>query len=770
MMKKFLKLLSNARNSILLTWLISYICVLFIPVTGSSIVYYKMINIVKEDTSDTNLMFLSNIRKDFDSLLVNVDTISSQLLINDDLKLLSHYNDSVWKSDFEVAMDFVNQMQTYKLAISGIDNFFIYFENNDTVISADGISDADVYFGLNDFEKYFFGSDLKAKLQEYSPGSYIKINNSDEVAKKIIYYKSLAAGEMDPNKRGTIVIVFDEGIFKNKILESDDFINNKSSIFICNENDVVFSTDKSYNGQILELKDKLAKNHEINAKINNVKIVVTHIKSQYNNWYYICATPESVYWEKLTVVRNTLVFSIILSLMIGFATVILIVSKNYKPVQKVVNLLDYKNGVSTNEFHFIENKIVEIMNEKNKAIDTLHNQSNAVRTLIFRKLLYGEYDNNIINEMSFDNLEINFISDDFAVILFSVDCYYKLFEDDENISDDERYELCKFILSNVFNEICNVNNKGYIFEANNFMVCILNFKDDDKNKNCIEMQNMVKELNDFVEKNFSIYYSASASQICKTFFEIKNAYSQAVDVMEYKAVMGIEDYMEFGQLEVKEVSSYGFDLVKEQQFANKIKTGDYEGCRVIVDEIFNESLNNKTLNEIKCIVFDMVGTLMKCLDEITIKNETDRLRNSIEINTILKSNKISEIKIEIQKALKTICDYISQKHVSNDIIDDVKQFIMENYLDSELNLTQLGEKFGLVPSYLSKLFKNKTNISLLNYLNDFRMEKATVMLLETNYSIEEICLKCGYNNIHTFLRIFKKRYGVTPGKYREIKK
>lgn len=83
-----------------------------------------------------------------------------------------------------------------------------------------------------------------------------------------------------------------------------------------------------------------------------------------------------------------------------------------------------------------------------------------------------------------------------------------------------------------------------------------------------------------------------------------------------------------------------------------------------------------------------------------------------------------------------------------------------------MNITMIGEAFGLTPSYLSKLFKAQTGEALLDTINRTRLEEAKKLLMQHDVPIADIARSVGYSDINTFNRIFKKFEGITPGKYK----
>nr|WP_243145844.1 AraC family transcriptional regulator [Clostridium chromiireducens] len=68
--------------------------------------------------------------------------------------------------------------------------------------------------------------------------------------------------------------------------------------------------------------------------------------------------------------------------------------------------------------------------------------------------------------------------------------------------------------------------------------------------------------------------------------------------------------------------------------------------------------------------------------------------------------------------------------------------------------------------YISKVFKEKTGESPINYLINLRLEKAKDLLISTESPIKSIAQSVGYSDAYYFSKLFKKYYGHSPYKYR----
>jgi AraC-like DNA-binding protein len=98
-------------------------------------------------------------------------------------------------------------------------------------------------------------------------------------------------------------------------------------------------------------------------------------------------------------------------------------------------------------------------------------------------------------------------------------------------------------------------------------------------------------------------------------------------------------------------------------------------------------------------------------------------------------------------------------------VDTIIDLIDENYCD-EISLGHLSSVVNLNPSYISRIFKEKTGKNIFEYVNEKRIKKAAHLLKNTNLSVLEISMMVGFNNLSFFNRTFRKLMNTSPREYR----
>jgi len=101
------------------------------------------------------------------------------------------------------------------------------------------------------------------------------------------------------------------------------------------------------------------------------------------------------------------------------------------------------------------------------------------------------------------------------------------------------------------------------------------------------------------------------------------------------------------------------------------------------------------------------------------------------------------------------------------VINKLFKHIEVNFA-SELVFKEALEMSGMGTTSFSRYFKNKTEKTFTQYVNEIRIANAQKLLINSDLKISYICFKCGFNNLTYFNRIFKKLNNITPREFRNL--
>ena len=98
------------------------------------------------------------------------------------------------------------------------------------------------------------------------------------------------------------------------------------------------------------------------------------------------------------------------------------------------------------------------------------------------------------------------------------------------------------------------------------------------------------------------------------------------------------------------------------------------------------------------------------------------------------------------------------------------EYVRDNYSDQELTIDKICGVLGVSAAYFSTTFKKETGKTFINYLTDYRMEQAVQRLIERDEKTYVIAAQVGYADPAYFSYVFKKKFGVSPSRYRSERK
>lgn len=136
-------------------------------------------------------------------------------------------------------------------------------------------------------------------------------------------------------------------------------------------------------------------------------------------------------------------------------------------------------------------------------------------------------------------------------------------------------------------------------------------------------------------------------------------------------------------------------------------------------------------------------------------------------NLMLKSKLLALISIILRKSQVKYSDEIETISKRNQIdrLEKILSYIADNY-ENELSLDIIAQKFYMNPSYFSDYFKKNMGINFTEYLSRLRIIQALDLINTKDMNSADIAYSCGFNNVTSFYKAFRKITGMSPGDYK----
>ena len=155
---------------------------------------------------------------------------------------------------------------------------------------------------------------------------------------------------------------------------------------------------------------------------------------------------------------------------------------------------------------------------------------------------------------------------------------------------------------------------------------------------------------------------------------------------------------------------------------------------------------------LKPIDYDEFQTL---LSELVKKMEEQQIRDSSELSAPQKAAEITP-PVLLER---------TPEGNERDMELEVKKYIKGHMSDS-ISVTNIAEELHFNPQYLMRAFKNKTGLSIVEYITLERLNMAKRILKKTDLPVKVVSSMVGYEDYAYFTRVFKKETGESPSTYR----
>ncbi len=185
--------------------------------------------------------------------------------------------------------------------------------------------------------------------------------------------------------------------------------------------------------------------------------------------------------------------------------------------------------------------------------------------------------------------------------------------------------------------------------------------------------------------------------------------------------------------------------------------------RAVAKHQLDLKFSKEEANVISDKYFIMDCPLSKTLSSFALMNNMDALT---EEDYILITEKLAFHQLDQKQMISSIdaLNYITKTELLKRL-RSAKSFIFENY-SKNLNLDDISQASCLSKYHLLRSFKDVYNITPYQALLDRRINKAKEML-QSGDTIQDVAIKCGFNDRRSFSRVFKKVNGKTPSTYLE---
>lgn len=717
----------NKRMSYIRLFAVNLLITMFYTFIIVGVLYYKNNAIFSGRVDSDMRLFVGQIKEKVDIKFTMGFNAFRELTSNINVRDYISSNDS----DFYIITLVSQELSRHATALS-LSEYTIALvkEGDDPVILPGRTLDRQSYWSYMGFDDETVET-LAVFLETGNLGQYRLISSVDTYGKNRL---TIAAKSRAGGNEAMYFITY----YENELLPDLDSNTVKYLLISLGETPVASAAAEGFETDTLLDNQMLSTILEKNARGEITKISesgygiysVAGSVSELGNLLYVCVADNVAMSDEMKSFFIEILCTFGILLILSFAISRVISLKMYKPISETENKL--RNVLEQGK---------EYLNER------------FWRKLMFGTLSEEETDKGMIR------LGMNDEGDGFTIAVLEYDNY-----EPGRIAEEDMIHIKKIIFKLLKERFPQRIAYG-VYELDPKRYFII-FKSDDTEHIC----KMLHDVLFFTENEYGVRLATAVGDACSSLEEAEGSFNEIIKILDLRFVVGNKMLYTIGDFDGLKNDICYYPIKTEQELVSHVIHGNADSVRAILNRVLRENLDTNRLGHEgrNQLIFALANTVNRILQQ-TGKTLQDFFGTDIVLYIEMKMcENNEELKTKIYELFDSLIQQIrsQQKYVDNLVADKMFSYIHEKF-DVDISLEDMAKALNMSAGYVCVLFKDVCGVNFKTYLNEYRIKKAKEILDSGQVDIQSLAKMVGYNSSGTFIRVFKKVVGVSPGKYRE---
>ncbi|WP_159887802.1 helix-turn-helix domain-containing protein [Paenibacillus puerhi] len=510
-----------------------------------------------------------------------------------------------------------------------------------------------------------------------------------------------------------------------------------------------------------------------NMRVDGEEVAVMYRSSSYNGWTYVSVVSIGELKKETQKIAGLTVLICATILVLVLAASLYGSRRIYRPIG---NLLKVAQGFGSSgqeqsappkkdDLEYIQHSMQSLALSRDRVEQQMQGQLSHLKEFFVLKLFTGQLTE---NDYLYRSTMYGFPSGwkRLGVLTLQIDNLQ------ETRYGEEDRELLLYAIGNIAQEVLPEHVRFTPITFNQSLVTLVAADKEETDEVRGMLYEMAESLKRHVGQVLQLKVSIGISNPFVQLTDTVKAYGESLSALKSRISLGPEIIVHYGDIEHHpgaDPYEYTHLKVLEERLLYAIREMQADHVSDIFEQYLNALLfKDGYLFEHQMLLLQLVSRLLNLLQEQGISLK-EVMEDEVMVERLFHLQTREEIihwfESKMFMPLIRVLSEKSEKQYIN-IADKLVQMIREQY-DQEITLESCAQLLNYHPVYVSRIFKREIGMTFSEYLSDYRMKMAKVMLETTEMKISEIGEKLQYKNISSFIRSYKKMYQATPGQYRE---
>ena len=349
----------------------------------------------------------------------------------------------------------------------------------------------------------------------------------------------------------------------------------------------------------------------------------------------------------------------------------------------------------------------------------------------------------------------------FTSFVLRIDNFKRLID---NLNEREKhlliyriYRYAKDFLSNELLGICFMNS----FNSISGIIC--------GKESLTELLDICESLIDNIKNKMEISVTIGLGRSYNDLLDLHISAKESETALRYRYLVGYNTVIPIDYVEPDNHTTYAYPARKERLLVSAAITGEYDYAKALLEQVLSglkEPLPDRLLPK---IIMNIIISISRYASELGLDIET-RFREFFNFADVLKLSHKQEAMEYMDKGLRGFCGFVfkMRANMGSQIFKETKEYIDSRYYEN-LSTGTLARIKRVTPEFLHKLFIEKMNMGIKEYLNKTRITQAK-LLLDNNEPEEKAGIQVGFKDLRHFRSVYRYYEGMYPSEYVKFKR
>ncbi|RCW49571.1 helix-turn-helix domain-containing protein [Paenibacillus prosopidis] len=726
---------------------------------------------IEEKVKEENMQWLTQTQMRVEQMLKSIENSATQFANSSVVK--TAMNVSYTPADFEPIRNLTAEMYNLQSSDAVITQAYLVNIERNWALNLNTLKPLDQFENRQELLDYVKG----AKSMQWYTGMTATNGDFTEPVEAITLVQKIPILPQTDKPQGILVIRIVASEINDALssaTSNSSYILNRSGVNILGAG----ANKEGYEEINAALADRLQTRPDqqfglFNMKLNGEEVAVLYRSSSYNSWTYVSVVSIGDLKKETRKIAELTVYVCAAILFIVLAAALYGSRRMYRPIG---HLLEVAKGLGSSfqeqtvplksdELEIIKHSMQSLATSRNRIEQQMSDQASHLKQFFVLKLFTGQLtENDYMYRSPLNGFPTGWKS--LGVLTLQIDNLQ------ETRYGEEDRELLLYAISNIAQEVLPASIRFSPITINKSQVTLVATDQEEPEQVRLILYEFAERIKRNAEDVMKLKVSIGISDPFNHLTGTVKAYGESLSALKARISLGPEiivhyrdtvnnlvaDQHEYTHLKVlEERLIYAVREMQPNSASDTIQ--QYLDALLYKDRYSHEhqTMLIQLVSRVLQIVQEQGGSLKKVLGEGWSVEGLLHLQTREEILYWFESKLFAPLIQMLSEKSET--QYIK-------IADRLVKIIQENY-DQEISLESCAQMLNYHPVYLSRIFKREIGVPFSEYLMDYRIKMAKIMLETTNLKVSEIGSKMQYKNDSSFIRSYKKMFNITPGQYRE---